>query len=513
MRRRIAFAVAIFGALGLALYLAVGHLLASDAARAAIARQLAARLGQPVRIASAAAWIYPRVGVDLRGVAIGDPATVQLEHLRVATGLRALFSRTIADAEVELSDGRVSLPLPFPLSGTSADAAEQSTSSAPLTIASIRTITLRGINLVSGAQTLQLDLQSALSGDRLEIRSLSAHADTTRIEATGTLTSISRLEGQLDARADPLDLDEMIAMVDALTASGAGSPAASEAGAARRGTTQPTLHLTIAMKAPTARFATYEVRNLSAGIEVAAGRVVLSPLSLGLFGGTVSGTLAVKTSGPAPQLRLDGRMDALDMRAIMDVSGAPGAITGRLAGTAGVSAEGSDSAALMRTARGTIDATIVDGELPHLDIVRSVVLAFGKPSGTVPTGSGTAFSKIGGAFALANGVLTSEDLTLNARDVDMRGRGSVQLASGALQASANVRLSPELTAQAGTDLRRYAQEDDRVVVPATIAGTLSRPAVSIDIAAAGRRALENELKRRATDWLGDLFRKKKGIDK
>jgi hypothetical protein len=73
-----------------------------------------------------------------------------------------------------------------------------------------------------------------------------------------------------------------------------------------------------------------------------------------------------------------------------------------------------------------------------------------------------------------------------------------------------VRLSPELTAQAGTDLRRYAQEGGRVVVPATVSGTLGRPIVMIDVAAAGKRALGNELKRRISDVLGGLFKKKGG---
>ncbi len=71
---------------------------------------------------------------------------------------------------------------------------------------------------------------------------------------------------------------------------------------------------------------------------------------------------------------------------------------------------------------------------------------------------------------------------------------------------ANVMLSRELTAQAGTDLRRYAQEDGRVVVPATITGTLAAPAVSIDVAAAVNRALQNEAKRKLKGFLDRIIR-------
>ena len=47
-------------------------------------------------------------------------------------------------------------------------------------------------------------------------------------------------------------------------------------------------------------------------------------------------------------------------------------------------------------------------------------------------------------------------------------------------------------------------------MPATIGGTLDHPSVSLDVAAATQRAIENELKRRASSWLDGLFKKKKG---
>jgi hypothetical protein len=141
-------------------------------------------------------------------------------------------------------------------------------------------------------------------------------------------------------------------------------------------------------------------------------------------------------------------------------------------------------------------------------MVRTVVLAFGKPSGAPPEGSGSAFSRIGGRFTLRGGELASETLAMTSRDFDLAGRGTLQLMSGAVTARVNVVLSEELTSQAGTDLRRYAQEDGRVILPATISGTLQRPSVSVDIAAATRRALGNELKRRTKSLLEDLFRKR-----
>ena len=155
-----------------------------------------------------------------------------------------------------------------------------------------------------------------------------------------------------------------------------------------------------------------------------------------------------------------------------------------------------------------MEAAVTDGTLPGLDLVRTIVLAFGKPSGAPPEGSGSTFSRLGGTFLMTDGALRSDRIAMASRDFDLAGRGSLQIASGAVDARTDVVLSEELTAQAGTDLRRYADQDGRVIVPAAIGGTLSRPSVSIDVAAAARRAVGNELKRRATSFLEGLFKKK-----
>jgi len=234
----------------------------------------------------------------------------------------------------------------------------------------------------------------------------------------------------------------------------------------------------------------------------------LSPVSVSAFGGTFTGAIEAGTSGEVPQLRMSGKVAGLDVAEVLQAASSQGGITGRLGGTVSLSASGTQTERLLRTARGSIVAAITDGTMPRMDIVRPIVLAFGKPSGAPPEGSGSAFSRLGGTFRLASGTVVSDDLTMKARDFDLAGRGSLQLTSGALTGRADVALSPELSAQAGVDLRRYAQEDGRVVVPATFGGTLQQPSVSLDIGAATRRALGNELQRRAKSLMDGLLRRK-----
>ncbi|MGH6886648.1 MAG: hypothetical protein ACREGK_11320, partial [Geminicoccales bacterium] len=195
---------------GVALALYARSVLASGNVRATLESQLTSYFGQPVRIGGAGASIFPRVALQLSHVAIGSPPTVTLEQVSISTGLRGLFSRRIEDAAVALANGRVVLPAALSL-GNASDEASAPTA-AVVTIASVRTISLSNVEFIAGKTAMRFDMQSALTGDRLDVSQLSASSERTQLEATGALTSVSRMQGGFSVNADPLDLDELLAL-------------------------------------------------------------------------------------------------------------------------------------------------------------------------------------------------------------------------------------------------------------------------------------------------------------
>ena len=485
-----------------ALALIAHRMLSSDAVRAAVEEQLTARLGQPVTIGSAGASIYPRAALELHDVRIGQPLTVTLADVSIATGLRGLFSRRIEDASVIVSGSRITLPVAFGIMGAATGAGSADRTAAGLTIVSIRTLAFRDVELIVGPQSMTIDLESSLDGGRLEVSSFSARSGDTRIEATGVLTSIERLEGSFKAAGDPLDLDALLALLAGLSRT--------EKRDGRAGGSSPPMpvKLRVDMKAPRGRLAGYPFTDLASTADILAGRVHLEPLALGMFGGRLEGRMDVAASGDTPTMRLAGRVDGMDVTEVLKAASASQSITGRLSGSIAFSSRGADAQALLEAASGTADVAITNGVVPGLEMVRTVVLAFGKPSGAPPPGSGSAFTRLGGAFTLADRVIRSNNIAFASRDFDMTGRATVAMRSGALNMHADVVLSEELTAQAGTDLRRYAQENRRVVLPATITGTVAQPVIALDLAAAMSRALQNELKRKVQSLLEGLFKKK-----
>ena len=441
------------------LYFAAQRILGSDLVRTQLEQQLSARLGQPVRIGSLRARIYPGIAVDLGEVSIGQPEALHAAQIRAFTGIRALFAESIDVRRIDV------------------------------------------VNARPGGAPVTFDLSASVLGDRLDVSALTIRGPITKIDATGTLTSVSRIEGRFEARSDLLDLNELVAMAGALA-----PPQNTRA----RATAPTPMHLLVRLTSPRVRFGTDEFTNLVTAIDVRPGRVILDDLSVNLFAGAFKGRLDADTREAVPGLKLTGSMRGIDVADLLKRTGSAGGVTGRLSGSMSLAAQGTDGAQLTRSAHGTIAATVANGTLPHLDMVRTVVLAFGKPAPGGATGSGTAFTSLGGTFALAASTLRSDNLSLRSPDVDSDGRGTLAIETGAVDARADLSLSPALTAQAGTDLRRYAQQDGRVILPATVGGTLNRPSVFIDVAAAARRAITNEMQRRATDFLGGLFKKKKG---
>jgi uncharacterized protein involved in outer membrane biogenesis len=491
-RKVLAGLAALIAVVAIAVALFARGTIGSGAVKRTLEQQLSARLGDTVRIQTLGASFFPRVTLNMRNVSIGDPPKATIAELSIATGLRGLLSKRIEGGEIILSNSRVPADMVLGFAGAAASGGS-SNSEAGITILSIRTLALRNVELVVGPRSLRFDLQASIAGDRLEVTRLVAQSSGTRLDAQGVLTSIAAHKGTFTASAARLNLDELLAV-----ASGFSSPAGSNSAAP--------VDVTIDVTAPEGELGGYRFHKLSSVVHVTPGRLRVAPLRLGMFGGACDGQLDVSTSGRAPDLSIGGRVQGMDVSTMLQEVQGSSSMSGRLSGTFAVKTRGTSSTAMLGSAHGTGRATIVDGEIPHLDMVRAIVLAFGKPSSDAQASSGSRFTRIDNSFTLDDQTLRSHDITFASPDFDMTGSGSVRVPAGAVDMQADVVLSRDLTAQAGVDLRRYAQENGRIVVPATIAGTLSAPSVRVNVAAAGARALENEVKRRVKGLLDRIMK-------
>jgi uncharacterized protein involved in outer membrane biogenesis len=467
-------------------------LFSGDGMRMALESQATSWLGHPVRIGGARGQIFPRIGIRLSDVRLGEPARVTLSGVQLSTDLRALLNRRIEDARILISDSRLEMPIPFGIpSGGGSNGKSTGASQPAVKFVSIREIALRNIRVISRGREVVVSADSTLEGDTLAVRRFSAQSGGTSLEVSGKVDLEPRIDAQLKATANKIDVDELLALAAAFTPAGAPASRTQASTPAR---------IAARIESKTAKVGDIEVTQFSTGMDVDGNRVALTPIAFQIFGGRYEGALNARL-GERLAATLQSRVQDVDVAQLAAFGGSPDTVTGRLTANGTFSSQGADMDAILGSASGKGTASIVDGSIRRLDLVRTVVLFFGKPAADSPAASDR-FERFDASFSLANQVFRADSLSLHSRDVDLTGTGTLTLGNEALDGRVNMILSEELTSQAGTDLVRYTREGNRVVLPARVSGTLAKPRVTIDASAAIKRGIINEASRRLLELFG-----------
>jgi len=468
-----------------------------DAARQALERQATRWLGQPVAIGSATAHLFPRPAMTLRDVRAGNPVRITLADVQLSTGLRPLLSRRIEDAEIVVSNSRIEMPLPFTMPAAGLGSTTAAPGDGGVRIVSVRSIALRNVTLVSRRREIIVSADSSLSSAHLNLDRFTVTSGPTSLDASGLVQLTPRLDAQLRVMANRVDVDELIALADAF---------APRTPQAQRRTAAPIAlpgRIVARVSAETARASGVEVRQFATTLVAQGTRITLSPATFQLFGGRYSGSIDVDAEITALKATVRAQVAGVDVAQLAAFGGVPDTVSGKLSGAGTFNGRGVTIGDALAAAAGEGTVSITNGALRRLGLVRTVVLFFGRPA----PGAGAStdnFDRIDATFALVRQVIAASALSLHSTDIDLVGQGTLTIPGKALDGHADLSLSEALSAQAGTDLIRFTRDGNRVLLPATIGGTLDAPRVSIDAGAAVRRGLRNEVERRLKDILGGL---------
>ena len=459
--------------------------LSRDGFRRALEEQATTWLGQPVRIGTARAQFLPRVAIQLGDIHLGEPARLTLDDVELAADLGPLLAGRIENADVRVSDSLFEMPLPFdlPEGGSSQSGGAIAV---PVRIVSIRSISLRDVRLRSRGREIAVSADSSLDGTTLTLSRFSASSERTTLDVEGVIALWPRIDAQLRATAPRLDVDELAAL---------GAAFAGEPGSAAKGAGGGQGARIVAnINAGEGTAGAVPFRQFTTTLRLDGDAMALDALRFELFGGRYEGSVTARI-GTSMTATLEARVVDVDVAQLAAFGGAAGSITGRLTSEGTFRGAGAGVAELLRSARGAGVAAIADGSITQLHLVRTVVLFFGRPAPDAQE-STDHFERLDARFMLSNRVLRANALSLRSSDADVAGAGTLNLDSDALDGRADLVLSEALSAQAGTDLYRYAREGNRIVLPALIGGTLGAPRLTIDAAAAVKRGLRNEIERK-----------------
>ena len=476
--------------------LVVRSWLANDRIKSTLEVQASAAVGEPVHIGTLDVRWFPRPGLTLDNVTVGTVRSLSIDRMLLSTGLRPLLSGHIAEADIAVERSQLDAPRFFAVLTAPASKTEPQTHAVlPLTIDAIRSITLRDVALTSGRRTVLVNADLGYAPDGLTIRRLDARSNITQLTASGAITDLTRRAGHLIIDAASLDLDGLIEFM-APFGSGSAEPASKP---------NP-FDISAQISAKAGRAIGAAFNDLAAASRVTNGRVTLDGLRFLLFGGRFNGGVAVRTDGPEPQYDFRGSITGVDVARLVDFAGAPGTISGTLQARGSLRGAGSSVRDAFTTSSGSSQVVVRNGRVPRLEIVRTVILAFGRPATERPLGSGEEFRELAADLAVGGGRATTHNLTFASRDFDMRGEGWIDLRTQTLDLNVDVILSRELSSQAGRDLYRYAAEGERIMLPGRITGTVAHPSITLDTAQALERALKNTIKSRAKSLLDRIIR-------
>jgi hypothetical protein len=456
--------------------LLVRYLLSPDVLRPAIERQATAALGRRVTVGAARARLFPRAGLTLEDVRVAGAQPLSAEEVVVDASLRALLRRQIDDATVRVRTGRVVLDA----QGDAAPVVTGAPGDTPyaVTILSVREIVFENVILAGGGREVRLDLRGALQGDRLDVGRLAIRSGATAFDGTGTVTSLARRDGDFSVAGPLLDVDEVLAILKALT------PPGSLAAAPAIG------HVRARMRADAARALGYEGSQLETELELRGGTLLARPLAFEFYGGRYAGTLDLDLA--TSTITHDAAVTGASVGRLVALVGQAGAATGTVDVSMRVQGTGADFAGAARAARGTAHVRVAGGTIAGLDVVRQTFRLLGVSSPR--TSQGERFETIVATVAVAGGGMSTDRFHMHSPDFDLTGRLRVSPAH-ALSGRADLILSEALSTEAQQRNRdlKLTFEGGRITLPATIGGTLTHPQVVPDLAAALTRAARSRV--------------------
>ena len=242
---------------------------------------------------------------------------------------------------------------------------------------------------------------------------------------------LSRRRCQLTVKARSLNLDELIEFLAPFS-----SPSATAAG---HGPAIP-FDITATVAASEGRALGATFTDLSTTSHVTNGQATLKTLRFQLFGGRADGDVVVRTDAPQPQYEWRGSFTGLNVARLLEFAGASNAMTGTLQARGSLRGSGGSVQHAFSAATGSMQVIVRDGRVPGLELVRTVILAFGRPAADRPAGSGEQFTQLAADLAVGGGRATTNNLTFASRDVDLRGAGAIDLRTQAINLAVDMRV-------------------------------------------------------------------------
>ncbi len=268
------------------------------------------------------------------------------------------------------------------------------------------------------------------------------------------------------------------------------------------------LHATGSLRIGALKIRNIKMSNLKADVRAAGGKIDVSPLSAGLYGGTVNGALSA-TAGTPPHFAVRQNLAGVHVGPLLADAVGKAQIEGRGNVALDVATDGGTFAQMKKKLNGTARLELRDGAVNGINVaqaVRKAKATIGELRGSAApqTGTGSAaektdFSELSGSFRIANGVARNEDLNVKSPLIRVGGSGDINLGEDRLDYLAKATVVSTLQGQGGPELQALKG----LTVPVKLSGPFSAIGYRIDF-----QGLAGELAKQKIDEKKEEVRSK-----
>jgi AsmA protein len=333
-------------------------------------------------------------------------------------------------------------------------------------------------------------LQFDGTNDSLQMNSLVARLDDTSLSAQGVVSHFAAPRISLAARADAVDVDRYL---PPRKEQGAESETerASDATQSARPAQEPDLGALRSL-ALDARLEVggLKVRNVKAydiriDLNIHDGSLVVSPLSLALYGGQFEGRATLDANGPDAVWTGAGSLKGLDTRPLLHDLLGKDVLSGTAAVDCNLSGSGLTVGDVKKSVCGNVAFSLSDGSVIGVDVAKMIRDGLNQVTGEDADGGETGdfeYSRLSASATLKNGHLENDDLELDSPLVEASGAGWADLPGNTTDYKAMVTVVGSLDGLEGEILETV----QGVPLPLHVNGVLDQPSVGLDKDAVGK---------------------------
>ncbi len=225
------------------------------------------------------------------------------------------------------------------------------------------------------------------------------------------------------------------------------------------------------------------------------GELVLAPLAARLLGGQFEGRALVDLRADPPRVELQPRLRRIEVDRLAALGGLAAPVRGLGDFTLDLSFSGLDAESILGSLDGSGQFQVEQGALLGVDLRALVGQELTRSNvGNISRAFGgqTEFEQFGGSLEARAGVVELPDLRLVAGDLGLAGSGKLDLPAGQVDYRMELALGEALA----SSLPRTVREATGGRIPLTIAGPMTQPVVSVDIAGVAESALRRQIEQR-----------------